>query len=182
MKEVKFQEIADRNLELNYKKVNLILKSPSYFYLFLFIVLLLAIIMNYYILITLFKNKLGKIINLEQKTNENNQVIKSNINLSDEFFQISEVKEQIYNNNITFVKTLAGGKGMLGNALTILDNLINVCIRIKCQNIIVPGGLKDIIKNPIFYKDYYLTILPESYRNKTKIDIELKSKTIIDII
>ena len=37
-------------------------------------------------------------------------------------------------------------------------------------------------KKSIFYKDKNIMILPESYKNKTKIDIELKVQTIFIII
>ena len=35
-----------------------------------------------------------------------------------------------------------------------------------------------IIKNPIFYKEYNITIYPYSYKNKIKIDIQLNTNTI----
>ena len=35
-----------------------------------------------------------------------------------------------------------------------------------------------IIKNPIFYKEYNITIYPYSYKNKIKIDIQLNTDTI----
>ena len=50
--------------------------------------------------------------------------------------------------------------------------LIDICEKIRCQNIITPGGLQNIIKNPIYYKEYNITIFPNSYINKTKIDIQ----------
>ena len=178
MKKVKCQDVEDENSSFNCLITPICPKNSSFFYLFLILSIISIIIINDYILISLLKGKVEKINSHDKKRNESIPLIKSNINLSDEFFQIPEVQEQIYNNKLTFIKTLSGGKGMLGNALIILNNLINICIKIKCQNVIIPEGLKTIIKKPIFYKDYYITILPESYKNKTKIDIELKTKTI----
>jgi len=53
-----------------------------------------------------------------------------------------------------------------------LNNIINICEKISCRNIVL-GGLGEIIKNPIFYKKYNITIFPISYKNKIKIDIIL---------
>ena len=58
---------------------------------------------------------------------ENNSNIKSNIDLNDEFFQIKEVQEQIKSKNLTYINTIFGDKNKVGNALTTLNNLINVC-------------------------------------------------------
>ena len=60
----------------------------------------------------------------------------------------------------------------------LLNKLINVCENIKCINIISPYSLRKIIKNPINYKKYNITIFPYSYINLTKIDIILKTPTI----
>ena len=180
MKKVKCQDVEDENSSFNCLDTSICPKNLSFFYLFLILSIISIVIINDFILISLLKDKAEKINSYDKKRNENIPLIKSNINVSDEFFQIPEVQEQIYKNKLTFIKTLSGGKGMLGNALIILNNLINICIKIRCQNVITPEGLKAIIKKPIFYKDYYITILPESYKNKTKIDIELKTKTIFN--
>ena len=96
-----------------------------------------------------------------------------NIDLNDEFFQINEVKKQLYFNNVTKVETISRiGENMnIGNALIVLNNLLNICINIKCKYIVVPkGALQNIIKKPIFNKEFNITILPNNYENKTKID------------
>ena len=83
------------------------------------------------------------------------------------------------NYNLTYIETITGYGGNIGNALIILNNLINICINIKCRNIIAPSGkLSKLINNPIFNKEYNFYILPNSYRNKTNIDIELNHMTI----
>ena len=58
---------------------------------------------------------------------ENNSNIKPNIDLNDEFFQIKEVQEQIKSKNLTYINTIFGDKNKVGNTLTTLNNLINVC-------------------------------------------------------
>ena len=88
------------------------------------------------------------------------------------------MKDKIIINNLTYVGTLFGERLQVGNSLITLNNLINVCENIGCKNIISPSGLKSIIKKPIFYKEYNITIFPYSYKNKIKIDIELNSQTI----
>ena len=109
-------------------------------------------------------------INLKNPNTE----IKTNIDLNDEFFRIKEVKQQIFKKNLTYIETLAGPSSNIGNALIVLNNLINICINIKCKNIITPNGtLENIIKNPIYNKEYNILILPNSYENKTKIDIKI---------
>jgi len=50
-----------------------------------------------------------------------------------------------------------------------INNLINICEKIKCKNIIAPYGLQNVIKNPIIDKDYNITIFPSSYENQIKI-------------
>ena len=98
----------------------------------------------------------------------------TNIDLNDEFFQIKEVQNQIYYKNLTYIETLAGDRAKVGNALIMLNNLINICEKIRCKNIISPGGgLDSIIKNPIFINESNITIFPNSYKNKMKIDIKL---------
>ena len=58
-----------------------------------------------------------------------------------------------------------------------LNNLINICININCKNIITPGGLQNIIKRPIFYKDNDITIFPNKFKLKPQIDISLSKHT-----
>ena len=124
------------------------------------------------------EEKLDKNIILYSKQNTNTK--STNINLNDEFFKISEVIEQIVDKNLTYIETICGRKRLnTGNALIILNNLINICEKIRCHNIICPpGGLEYIIKNPIFYKQYNITIFPSSYEYKINIDIELNKSDI----
>ena len=103
---------------------------------------------------------------------------KTNIDFNDEFFQLKEVKQQITKKNLTFIETISGGIGKLGNALIILNNLINICENIHCKNIIAPFGLSTIIKNPIFYREYNINILPNSYLDKIKPDIKISTNGI----
>lgn len=58
-----------------------------------------------------------------------------------------------------------------------LNNIINICEKISCRNIVL-GGLGNIIKNPIFYKKNNITIFPYSYKNKITIDISLDSRNL----
>jgi hypothetical protein len=67
--------------------------------------------------------------------------MKTNIKYDDEIFQLAEVKEQIKKKNISYIETISGGFGNIGNALIMLNNLINICENIKCKNIITPGGV-----------------------------------------
>ena len=97
--------------------------------------------------------KTGLIIIKKQPINNNSNKIKSNIDLNDEFFKIKTVQEQINNKNLTYIRTISGGHGHVGNALKMLNNLINIYEKIRCQNIISPRGLQSIIKKPIFYKE-----------------------------
>ena len=59
-----------------------------------------------------------------------------------------------------------------------MNYLINICERIKCKNIIIPYGLRTIIKKPIYYQKFNITIFPYSYRKTIKIDITLFNRTI----
>ena len=66
----------------------------------------------------------------------------------------------------------------MGNALFIMNNLINICENIKCKNIIIPETLGDIIKNKIKinstkYKENEITILPPSYKKEMNITLNL---------
>ena len=81
-------------------------------------------------------------------------------------------------NNLNNIETISGGQGNVGNALIMLNNLINICEKIKCKNIISPLGLDNIIKKPIFYKDFNITILPHYYKHKINIDIKLSTSTV----
>lgn len=156
--------------------------------LFKFSILSLCLnIINYYILKGYFKNPKSKgidsIIDKDIKKFFIDFLSKTNINLNDEFFQLPEVQEQMYIKNLTSIETIAGGTGNIGNTLIMLNNLINICENIKCRNIIIPGGyLEKIIKNPIFYKDYNITIFPKIYENILKIDITLNSDNILKYI
>jgi hypothetical protein len=78
------------------------------------------------LILIVIKNK-PKIKPNNMKKIENNSNIKSNIDLNDEFFQIKEVQEQIKSKNLTYINTIFGDKNKVGNALTTLNNLINVC-------------------------------------------------------
>ena len=67
----------------------------------------------------------------------------------------------------------------MGNALIMLNNLINICENIKCKNIIAPGkSLNNIIKKPIFYKEKNITIWPNLAKKKLKVDILISGKNI----
>jgi len=109
--------------------------------------------------------------------NDNTKINKSNIDYTDEFFMLKEVKLQINSKNITNVDTITGGYGHIGNALIMLNNLINICVYIKCKNIISPGGLQNIIKKPIFFKENNITIFPNSFTPKPQVDISLRKST-----
>ena len=96
----------------------------------------------------------------------------TNIEYNDDFFQLAEVKEQTKRKNIAYIETISGGYGNIGNALIMLNNLINICENIKCKNIIAPGGsLNKIIKKPIFYKEKNIIIWPNLYKKLINIDI-----------
>ena len=145
-----------------------------------FIIFLLILGINDYYFTNFIKSYTNKIIklNYEDKTEKYNSLLfNSNIYLNDEFFELTEVQKQIYFKKIKNIETLSGCGGNIGNALIILNNLINICINIKCKNIITPKGtLEYIIKRPIFNKEFNITILPYSYVNQTKIDIKLGFK------
>ena len=79
------------------------------------------------LILIVIKNKPKIMHNNIEKKVENNLNIKSNIDLNDEFFQIKEVQEQIKSKNLTYINTIFGDKNKVGNALTTLNNLINVC-------------------------------------------------------
>ena len=98
--------------------------------------------------------------------------------LNDEFLYLDSIKSQIEKKNLTSFETIYGGNGNMGNALFIMNNLINICENIKCKNIIIPETLGDIIKNKIKinfskHKENEITILPPSYKKEMNITLNL---------
>ena len=87
------------------------------------------------LILIVIKNKPKIMHNNIEKKVENNSIIKPNIDLNDEFFQIKEVQEQIKSKNLTYINTIFGDRNKVGNALRTLNNLINICENIKCKNI-----------------------------------------------
>ena len=132
--------------------------------------------MNHYY-IFFFHQKKNKIIYI-QKISSITQKIKINIYFNDEFYQLKDVKKQMKERNITYIKTLFCERLKTGNALIVLNNLINICENIGCKNIIIPLGLDAIIKRTIFYKEKNIRILPYTFKRKIKSDIDLDSRTI----
>ena len=57
-----------------------------------------------------------------------------------------------------------------------LNNFMNMCEKIKCKNIIAPGGLQTIIKKPIFYKEYNIIIHLNDHSKRINDDILLRKK------
>ena len=158
---------------MNFISIDSKLKRCYNSYIFKFSGLMILFAINNFIIIILFKNP-EKI-----KNNISFDVLNhSNIDLNDDFFKLKDVQEKIKINNLTYIQTLFGERKKVGNALILLNNLINVCENIGCKNIISPSALKNIIKKPIYYKEYNITIFPYSYKNRIKIDIELDSQTI----
>ena len=52
-------------------------------------------------------------------------------------------KNTILNTNqVNIEKSIQLNKNNIGNALIMLNNLINICEKIKCKNIICPKGLE----------------------------------------
>ena len=51
-----------------------------------------------------------------------------------------------------------------------------MCEKIKCKNIIAPGGLQTIIKKPIFYKEYNIIIHLNNHSKRINDDILLRKK------
>lgn len=134
----------------------------------------ILILINFYFIIIIF-NKFNNKINSFAKFCQ----VKPNIEYNDEFFQLKEVKEQIKRKKIIYIETLAGGEGNIGNALIILNKLINICENIKCKNVIAPGETLDkIIKKPIFYKEKNIIIWPNLYKDKINADILIDSNNI----
>ena len=170
-----------KNKEFSFKKkryLNKKIYSIVFFCLITFIInniLLISIFKTFKFLTSIedknsYKAKQNSVI----KENQYKGNIKSNVDPKYEFFQIKEVNEQIQKKNLTYIETLSGGAGNVGNVM--LNNWINICVKIKCKNIIAPGGgLKDLIKKPIFCKEYNITIFPNAYKSKIKVDIILNS-------
>lgn len=100
--------------------------------------------------------------------------MKSNIDYNDDFFHLTEVKRQIRRKKINYIETIAGGYGNIGNALIILNKLINLCENIKCKNVIAPS-LDNIIKKPIIYKEKNIIIWPNLYKDKINVDIQINN-------
>ena len=182
MKRIANEENSAIGAKKNIRKVFEIIKNFKYsfkkIYCFTFIFLIFILIINDIILVSFLQQNQKLIFNKENQIDNNNNQKKSNIDLSDEFFSLKSVKEKINNTNLTFIQTLSGGYGHVGNALLMLNNLINICEKILCQNIISPGGLQTIIKKPIFYKEYNITIFPNSYKYKIPIDIILTKREV----
>jgi len=181
MKRISNEEVSVIDSKTNIRNVFGIIKNFKYLYkkinCLTFIFLIFILIVNDIIFVIFLQQNQKLIINREPpKIDNNRNKRESNFDLSDEFFSLKSVKEKINKTNITFIQTLSGGYGHVGNALLMLNNLINICEKILCQNIISPGGLQTIIKNPIYYKEYNITIYPNSYRYKIPIDITLTKR------
>ena len=142
----------------------------------IYIIIIIIILIYEIIYKKIKKNKNFKLQKEEKRAKNNISLVVSKIDLSDEFFDIKSVKEQIKNKNLTYIETLSGGYGNVGNALIMLNNLINICEKIRCKNIIAPGGLQSIIKKPIFYKEYNITIYPNNNAKKINVDILLTKR------
>lgn len=146
-------------------------------FILLFIILnhevlnIIRIIINF-ILKNLYKIK----VNILLKEYVNQIIIHTNIDINEKFFMVPLVANQIMKKNLSYIETIYGGKGNVGNALIMLNNLINICENIRCNNIISPEGLESIIKNKIFYKDYNITIFPNRYKDIINVDINLNNK------
>jgi len=172
---VVFSNIIDKKRFTFVKRFKL-LYNKNFFLIFLLFIVNDFII--YKIFLLAFNNS-----NPQFKTNNSNDINnitifnKSNID-DDEFFKRKEVILKIKQKKLTNVETIAGGHGHLGNALLMLNNLINICINIKCKNIISPGGLNVIIKKPIFLYNYNITIFPNKFKNLPNIDILLSKRFI----
>ena len=145
MKKVVIKEIIKSKLFIN-KKVNI---NKFQIILVLFLIILIWNIND-----TILKSMFIHYKNIQQKLTSNGKINKNtnyngfetNIDLTDEFFLLNEVKKKLSNYNLTYIETITGYGGNIGNALIILNNLINICINIKCRNIIVPSRNLFIIK------------------------------------
>ena len=114
---IKDQENKFIQSKFNFKSLRAFLTYSKNFYKLFFILLIFIIIIDI-------------IFKIKNREANNISLIKSNINLSDEFFQIPEVREQIYNNKLTYIKTLSGGHRKTGNALICLNKLLSIYINI----------------------------------------------------
>ena len=105
---------------------------------------------------------------------------RNEIDIKDEFLKLDSIKSQIEEKNLTSFETIYGGNGNIGNALFILNNLINICENIKCKNVLIPEQLGDLIKNKIKikstkYKNNEITILPPSYKKEMNITLNINA-------
>lgn len=177
MKKIINKENITINSNFQIIKTRIKKKIKNYLYKLFFIFTFIFI--SNLIIFRIFKNY--SLLNMNSKITKGynkSPSVKTNIINDDEFLHLSEVRKQIKNRHLNHIETISGGSGNVGNALIILNNLINVCEKIGCKNIISPGGLHNIIKRPIIYRDFNITIFPNSYKNETKIDIELSSNGI----
>ena len=140
--------------KINFRRCDLgFIKRITIFIIIIIIVLIYEIIYK-----KIKKNKIFMLQKEVKRTKNDISLAVSKMDLSDEFFNIKSVKEQIKNKNLTYIETISGGYGNVGNALIML---------------IAPGGLQNIIKKPIFYKEYNITIYPNNYAKKNNVDILL---------
>ena len=108
-----------------YNKANFIKLSSKKLYLFSIFIIL--IIINDSILISLFNryNKKNKLfLNPFNKDSNYSPTNTTNIDFNDEFFQIPQVQNQIYDKNLDYIETISSEGGQIGNALIMLNNLI----------------------------------------------------------
>ena len=177
MKRILNSEIIYSNIFVRKRKI-----TDKFKLFFIIIFILILWITNEYIIISYITNyNFIKLNNKNIEININNSLeinnhthyLNSNLYFRDEFINIKGIKEQIIRNNITSIETISAWcKLRIGNALIVLNNLINICINIKCKNIIIPeGSLRNIIKKPIFFKDFNITISP--YPNNIKKDTNI---------
>ena len=121
----------------------------------------LIIIINDLVLLITLRKEIKPYTDIILKNIQNIEKIQSNknnnINIYDEFFYIPEVQKQIIMNNLNNIETISGGQGNVGNALIMLNNLINICEKIEY----------------ILYKDFNMNILSHYYAHKINIDIKL---------
>ena len=97
----------------------------------IYIIIIIIILIYEIIYKKIKKNKNFKLQKEEKRAKNNISLVVSKIDLSDEFFDIKSVKAQIKNKNLTYIETLSGGYGNVGNALIMLNNLINICEKIR---------------------------------------------------
>ena len=147
------------------------------FFIFLLISIILLIFFSYdHIIKSCFENNIRKVDEPSIIINNDLKLFKTNIDLDNELSKMKNIKKQIkifQKRNISYIETLVANYPNLniGNSLIILNNLINICINIRCKYIIIPKGkLKFLIKKPIINKKYNITILPDfnEYKNNIK--------------